>query len=410
VSLHDPDAGWWRRTFAALAVRNFRMFFIGQLISNSGNWLTLVALTLLVLHRSHSGVAVGALAACQFGPLLVLSPWAGVVADRSDKQRLLYVTQSAEMAQSAVLAVLAFAHSVPLPWFFVIATLGGCLLAFDNPGRRSFVNEMVPPRLVPNAVTLYSALVNLSRLIGPTIGAALIVAVGYGWCFTADAASYVTVLVALAMMRRGELRPTERTPRGRGQIRAGVRHVIAVIDLRVVFATLLVIGMLSYNFTVVLPIFVERALHGSDAQFSLVYAVFSGGAVVGTLVLARRTSIGLRTVLVTAALLGMTMVALAAVPNLALAYPTVAAVGASSVGYLTATTAHAQLSAEPSMVGRVLALQTAVMIGTSPLGGPVLGVLADAAGGRAPVLLGGVAAVAAAGLGVALLLAHRRRE
>jgi MFS family permease len=289
--------GWGRRTFASLWVRNFRLFFIGQLISNTGNWLTIVALTLLVLHRTNSGVAVGLLSACQYGPMLVLSPWAGLVADRSNKRRLLYVTQALEMGQSATLAVLAFTPHMPLPAFFVVAAAGGCVLAFDNPGRRSFVNEMVQPPLVPNAVTLYSAIVNLSRLLGPTLAALLIVTVGYGWSFTVDAASYVAVLIALWAMRDGELRVVARTARGRGQIRQGVRYVLHVPELAVAFVMLLVIGIASYNFSVVLPIFVEHGLHGSDAQFSLVYASFSAGAVVGTLVVARRTMVSVRTMI-----------------------------------------------------------------------------------------------------------------
>jgi MFS family permease len=398
--------GWWRRTFASLAVRNFRLFFLGQLVSNSGNWLTMVAVTLLVLHRAHSGVAVGLLAACQFGPMLVLSPFAGVIADRSDKRRLLYVTQSLEMSQSVALAVLAFIPSSPLVLFFLVSLAGGCMLAFDNPGRRSFVNEMVPPTLVPNAVTLYSALVNLSRLVGPSLAAALIVTVGYGWCFTLDAASYLTVLVALAMMRPDELRETPRTPRGRGQVRAGLHYVTEVPELRVTFLMLLVVGVFSYNFTVVLPLFVERGLHGSDADFSLIYAVFALGAVLGTLAIARRSAVTLRTTVASAAALGVTMTAMTFVPSVAVAYPAAALVGATSVAYMTTTTALAQLRAEQRMVGRVLALQTVLLIGTTPIGGPLLGLLADSVGGRAPMLLGGIGALVAAALGVVLGRRH----
>src|SRR6059058_5174692 len=208
VAVPEPiRSSWTGRTFAALRVRNFRLFFVGQLISNSGNWLTTVAITLLVLHRTGSGAAVGLLAACQFGPILLLSAWAGVVADRSNKRHLLYVTQTLEMAQSATLAVLAFLPDVPLPAFFAVAAAGGCMLAFDNPGRRSFVNEMVPADLVPNAVTLYSANVNLSRLFGPTLAAVLVATVGYGWSFTLDSVSYIAVLIALGVMREDELRP-----------------------------------------------------------------------------------------------------------------------------------------------------------------------------------------------------------
>jgi MFS family permease len=397
--------GWTRRTFSALWVRNFRLFFVGQLISNSGNWLTMIALTLLVLHRTGSGVAVGLLAACQFGPMLVLSAWAGVIADRSNKRHLLYVTQSLEMAQSATLAVLAFLPDVPLPVFFAVAAAGGCMLAFDNPGRRSFVNEMVQPDQVANAVTLYSANVNLSRLIGPTLAAALVASVGYGWSFTVDSISYVAVLVSLWLMRDDELRQTVRTPRGRGQIRAGLRYILGVPELWISFLTMLVVGILSYNFSVTLPILVEKAMHGSDADFSLVYASFSAGAVVGTLIIARRTVVTLRTIVITTAVFGATMFGLAAAPNVASTYPIAAVVGGTSVAYMTATTAHAQLRAEQQMMGRVLALQTVLLIGTTPIGGPLLGLLADAAGGRAPVVVGGVGALTAAA--VAAVLAHR---
>lgn len=405
-----PAGGWTRRTFATLWVRNFRLFFIGQLISNTGNWLTIVALTLLVLHRTHSGAAVGLLSACQYGPLLVLSPWAGVIADRSNKRHLLYVTQSLEMAQSVVLAALAFTAHAPLWLFFVVAFAGGCMLAFDNPGRRSFVNEMVQPAQVPNAVTLYSAIVNLSRLFGPTLAALLIVTVGYGWSFTADAISYVAVLVALWAMRDGELRRVERTPRGRGQVRAGLRYVAQVAELRITMVMLLVIGTLSYNFTVVLPLFVEGSLHGSDADFSLLYAAFSAGAVVGTLVVARRTAVTLRTVVVGGAAFGVAMLVLGLMPSVTAAYPVAAVVGGASVAYMTATTALVQLESDERMVGRVLALQTVLLVGTTPIGGPLLGVLADAAGGRAPVFLGAAGAAVATALGIGLSRAGLRGQ
>lgn len=403
-----PYASWSRRTFSALWVRNFRLFFVGQFISNSGNWLTIVALTLLVLHRTGSGVAVGLLGACQFGPMLVLSAFAGLVADRSDKRRLLYLTQSLEMAQSAILAVLAFLPHVPLPLFFVVAVAGGTMLAFDNPGRRSFVNEMVPAEMIPNAVTLYSANVNLSRMVGPTLAAALIATVGYGWAFALDAASYVAVLVSLVSMRGDELRPAPKTPRGRGQVRAGLRYVAGVPELWITFLTLLVVGVLSYNFTVVLPLFVEKGLHGSDSEFALIYATFSAGAVIGTLVVARRTAMTVRTVVGACLGLGVSMLAMAFVPSVGVAFPAAALVGATSVVYLTVTTALVQLRADREMVGRVLALQAVLLIGTTPVGGPILGLLADSAGGRAPVLLGAGGALLAGG--VAWMLDRQRRN
>ncbi len=394
-------------TFASLRTRNFRLFFIGQLISNTGNWLTLVGLTLFVLHLTDSGLAVGGLAACQFGPILLLSPFAGVIADRSDKRRLLFVTQTAEMAQSFALAALAFTPHPPLWSLYGVALAGGCLLAFDNPARRSFVTQMVSADDVPNAVTLYSALVNASRIFGPTLAGALVVTVGYGWCFTIDGISYVAVLLALKMMRTEELRPIPITPAGRGQVREGVRYVRHVTELWVTFVMIAIIGTLSYNFSVVFPLFVEHALGGGDGQYTLVYAAFSVGSLVGALAVARRTTIDLRLIVVSAALFGCSLFVLGVVPSVALAYPVAAVVGVCSISYMTATTAIVQLRADPTMHGRVLALQSVLLIGTTPVGGPILGAVADSSGARTPLFIGGVGALAAAAFGLTFL---RRRS
>ena len=395
------------RTLSSLRSRNFRLFFIGQTVSNTGNWLTLVALTLLVFHRTNSGVAVGLLSACQFGPILLFSAWGGVLVDRFNKRKLLYITQSLEMAQSFVLAALAFAPHAPLAAFYVTAAVGGCLLAIDNPVRRSFVNEMVELDQVPNAVTLYSAMVNISRIAGPAIAGLLIVTVGFGWCFTIDAISYVTVLIALSMMRPAELRRVAVTPRAPGQIRAGLRYIAHVPDLWITFAMLLIIGTLSYNFTVVFPLFVERALHGNDAAYTLVYSAFSTGGLVGAVVVARRSDVTIRTVAAGAASLGGAMLLLAAVPDVFAALFVAAVVGGTSVAYMTATTAIAQVRTDQQMIGRVLAIQTVLLIGTTPIGGPILGAVSDAIGARSPVVIGGLGAIGAAFFG---LLAARRSE
>jgi MFS family permease len=214
-----------RRTFLALRNRNFRLFFVGQLISNTGNWLTNVALTLLVLKITGSGLGVGILAGFQFGPILLLSAWAGAIADRSDKRRLLLVTQSLEMTQSVGLAAMAFMPRPPLAGLYALAAVGGILLAFDNPLRRSFVSEMVRAEDIPNAVVLYSAIVNLSRLFGPTLAGLLVVTLGYGWCFAIDAASYLAVLVCLLLMRPAELHRRPPEPRSRGAVREGLRYL-----------------------------------------------------------------------------------------------------------------------------------------------------------------------------------------
>jgi MFS family permease len=404
---HAADPGFLRRTVSSLRWRNFRLFFIGQTISQTGNWLTNIALTLLILHRTGSGVAVGLLVACQYGPILLLSAWAGVIVDRTDKRRLLFVTQTLEMCESFALAALAFTHDAPLAAFYGIALAGGALLAVDNPVRRTFVNEMVPTDVIPNAVTLYSAMNSIARIIGPALAGLLIVTIGYGWAFMVDAASYIAVLTCLAMMRTTELHRLPVTQRAAGQVRAGLRYIAGVPDLWITFAMLLIIGLLSYNFAVVFPLFVETGLHGSDSAFTLVYSAFSAGGLIGALLVARRSTITIRTVAVGAAALGATMLALSAVPTLAIATVIAILVGAASVAYMTATASIAQIRTEPHMIGRVLALQAVLLVGTAPISGPILGWIADTVGVRAPILIGGIAALAAAAFG---MLAARRAD
>jgi MFS family permease len=395
----EPRPSFAQRTLASLRSRNFRLFFVGQTISQVGNWLTMVALTVLVLHRTGSGVQVGLLSACQFGPILLLSAWAGVVADRSNKRNLLIVTQSLEMAQSFALGALAFMHHAPLGAFFAVAIVGGCLLAIDNPVRRSFVNEMVPATDVSNAVSLYSAMNSASRIAGPALAGVLIVTVGYGWCFTVDAISYVAVLASLAMMRTDELRRVPVTPRGSGQIRAGLRYIADVPELWITFVMLLIVGIVSYNYTVVLPLFVEKGLHRGDGAYTAVYAAFSAGGLAGAVIVARRRTVTLRIIIVATAGLGLAMTALSVVPDVGFAFAVAALVGLASVAYMTATTAMAQIRTDPQMIGRVLAIQTVLLVGTTPIGGPILGAVADWIGARAPMLIGGIGALIAAAFG-----------
>ena len=390
-----------RQTFHSLGNRNYRLFFIGQTISNTGNWLTNVALVLLVLNLTGSGLAVGLLTACQYGPVLFLSPWAGAIADHTDKRRMLMVTQSLEMAQSFGLAILAFMPHPPLPALYTLALIGGALLAFDNPFRRSFVTEMVPPAHIANAVVLNSTIVNVSRIFGPALAGLLVVTVGYGWCFTIDALSYVAVLIALAMMRPAELYRRPPKPRGKGEVRAGLRYIGTLPQLWITFAMLAAIGTLAYNFNVTLPLFVTDALHSSEAVYTVLYSVFSFGAVVCALVVANKGLVRIRHIIVGAGAMGIAMLALALTPGVPAALVAVFFVGVASILYMTATTALVQIEARPDMHGRVLSLQTVLIGGTNLIGGPICGALADAAGGRAPLVLGGVVCLVAAGFGPA---------
>lgn len=394
-----PRRGFFGRTFLALRNRNFRLFFIGQMISNTGNWLTNVALTLFVLETVGKGVAVGFLVACQYGPVLLLTAWAGAIADRSDKRRLLLRTQSLAMVQSVGLAILAFLPHPPLVGLYGLAVAGGILLAFDNPLRRSFVHEMVPAEDIPNAVVLYSTIVNVSRIFGPALAGLLVVSVGYGWCFSVDALSYVAVLICLSLMNPAELHRQPYKARAKGEIREGLRYVMSKPMLWISFSMLAAIGTLAYNFSVTLPLFVTGTLHSTKSVFTILYSIFSLGSVFSALIVASRGLVGIRHIIFGAVALGVTMLLLASVSEVRVAVPVVFFMGMASILYTTATTALVQIEARHEMRGRVLALQTILSMGTTPIGGPLVGWLADTMGGRVPLLLGGVVCLISAAFG-----------
>ena len=261
------------------------------------------------------------------------------------------------------------------------------------------MTEMVAPDDLPNAIVLYSTIVNGSRIFGPALAGLLIVGVGYGWCFAIDAASYLAVLVCLFLMRESELHRPDKLADRKGAVRAGLRYLFATPPLWISFMMLAIVGTLSYNFSVTLPIFVTRVLHGSERSYTLLYSVFSVGAVVCTLFIAHRGLTRMRHIILGATLLGVAMLLLAPVSSELVAVPVIFVVGMASILYMTATTAIAQVEAKREMHGRVLALQTVLIGGPLAVGGPLLGWLADTFGGRAPIILGGIAALGAATLG-----------
>jgi len=388
-----------RETFRSMHVRNFRLFFGGQLISQVGNWLTLVAQTLLVLHLTHNGFDVGLLTACQFAPVLFLGAWAGLVADRSDKRKLLMIVQSLAMLQSFALAAVAFQPHPPVAAIYGLALLGGFTVAFDNPARRAFVVEMVPDELASNAVSLNSALMTSSRIVGPALAGLLATTVGFGWCFTVDGISYLAVLAGLWAMRTSELRPPRVVAKGKGQVREGIRYIRTVPDLWVPLVMMALVGTLAFNFQTVIPLFVTKTLNGNDATFTLLFSVVSVGSLAGALATARRKSISVHHVIVASAAFGVAMLVFGAMPTLAWTFPAAVVVGFTSIAFMTASTAIVQVRSRPAMRGRVLAIQSMVFLGSTPIGGPLLGAICDRYGPRAGIFLGGLSALAAAALG-----------
>jgi MFS family permease len=384
-----------RETFRSLHVRNFRLFFSGQLISQIGNWLTLVAQTLLVLKLTDNGIALGALAAAQFGPVLILGPWAGLVADRSDKRRLLLIVQTIAMAQSFVLAGLAFSGHPPVLAIYAVAMIGGITVAFDNPARRAFVVEMVPEGDMHNAVSLNSALMTSSRVVGPALAGLLVATVGFGWCFLVDGLSYLAVLAGLWMIRTEELRPAPVTIKAKRQIREGLRYARSVPELWVPLMMMAVVGTLSYNFQTVFPLFTTRDLHGNGTTFTLLFSVVSVGALIGALRTARRKSIDVRAVALASLGYGVAMVFMALAPNQLFAFVFGVLLGITSIAFLTASTSIVQIEAAPEMRGRVLALQAMLFLGSTPIGGPIVGWISQQFGARYAIGVGAAAALAA---------------
>lgn len=397
-------------TFASLRIRNFRLFFAGQIVSQTGTWLGMVAQTLLVLHLTDSGVALGLLAAAQFGPVLLLGAWAGVVADRSDKRRLLLIVQSLAMVQSFVMASLAFVGSPPLGAIYAVALAGGVLTAFDNPTRRSFVAEMVARDEINNAVSLNSALMTGSRVLGPALAGLLVSTVGFGWTFVIDGVSYVAVLVGLAMMRTTELHPSPALERARGQVRQGLRYARSVPQLWMPLVMMAVIGTLAFNFQVVVPLFVIQDLGGTDQTFTLLFSVLSLGSFVGALLVARRTGSSVRRVGMTALAFGVSMAMLAVAPNQAVAFLVGPLIGVASIAFMTSSTSLVQTESAPEMRGRVLALQAMVFLGSTPVGGPIVGWIAEHLGARYALGVGALACLAAGTWGVLMARRHHVDE
>ena len=395
-------------TFQSLAVRNFRLFFGGQLISQIGNWLTLVAQALLVLKLTDSGYALGALAAAQFGPVLVIGAFAGLVADRSDKRRLLIIVQTLAMLQSFSLAALAFMGHPPVLAIYAVAFCGGLATAFDNPARRSFVVEMVPEERISNAVSLNSALMTGSRVVGPALAGLLVTTVGFGWCFLLDAISYLAVIAALWRMNPAELRQAPVTPKGKGQIREGLRYARSVPELWVPLLMMALIGTLAFNFQTVLPLFATRDLHGTYVTFTWLMSVVSCGSLVAALASARRKTIDVGTMSRNAAIFGAALAVLAFAPSQPSAFAVGFLVGFGSIMFMTAATAITQLAAKPSMRGRVLALQAIVFLGSTPIGGPIVGAISESFGARYGIALGAAATLAASAFGLFTVRRSRR--
>jgi len=382
--------------FASLANPNYRRYAGGQAISVIGTWMQSVAQSWLVLELTDSGTALGVTVALQTLPVLLLGPYAGVIADRMDKRRLMMGLQAMMAALALVLGLLTLTHVVSLWQVDVIALLLGLNTAFENPARQSFVLELVGVEHVRNAVSLNSTMANVGRLIGPAIAGVVIAGGGIGVCFILNAVSFVAVISSLWRLDTTLLRPAVPTPRAKGQLREGLRYVRRTPSLMVSLVVLAVVGALAYEFQVVLPIVASRTFDGGSEAFGFMTAAMGIGAVVGGLFVAARGRTGIRALTVSTAGFGVVLALAAMAPTLWVELIALAAVGAASISVMSIGNSTLQLNAAPSMRGRVMALWAVAFLGTTPIGGPIAGRCSDYLDGRGGLVLGAAGCFAAA--------------
>ena len=397
-------------TFRSLKYRNYRLFFYGQLVSLVGTWMQSVALGWLVYTITKSPTQIGVVTAVQFVPTLFGSVHGGLIADRFDKRKVLVFTQSALALQAVALATVVFAGVATLPVLYILAFTQGMATTIDNPTRQAFVSEMVGPEDLTNAVGLNSAMFNTARILGPAVGGVLIDVIGVGTCFALNAVSFVAVIAGLTMMRSSDLFASPRAGRGKGQLREGLRYSWEEPTLRLVLAMIALIGTLAMNFTVILPVVAKQVFHGTAGTYGIMSSMLGLGALLGALVAASRSKPTTLLLGTAAAAFGVTMLGDALAPTLVLEMVALVATGAASITFMATANATVQLTSRAEMRGRVMSLYMLLFLGSTPIGGPIVGWIGERYGARWSLAVGGVSCLVAAAGTVPVLTRDRRRR
>ena len=398
-----------RQMVSSLRERNYRLFFFGQLVSVAGTWMQTVAQSFVVLGLTHSGTQLGLTTAARFLPMFLFGPVGGVFADRLDKQRVLYVTQSLSGLLAGVFAITVATDSIRLWVVYLLAVALGFVNVFDNPARQSFISEMVSPADLPNAVTLNSVAMNMARVFGAALGGVIAAAIGLALCFACNALSFAAVLISLAAMRKTELFPATRVPRRKRQVRQGLRYVRSTPELLIPLVMIAVIGTLAWEFQVTLPLMASKVFHGGAGAYGVMASVMGAGAVVGGLISAARPRPRARALCLAATGWGIAILAAAAAPTLALELAAMVFVGYGSITFNSLAKTTLQLTAKPQMRGRVMALWALAWLGSTPIGGPIVGWAGQAAGPRWALVIGGLATLACGILALPALTRIDRR-
>ncbi|MBA5225820.1 MULTISPECIES: MFS transporter [Streptomyces] len=400
---HNAAAPRKASMFSSLRIRNYRLFFLGQVVSNTGTWMQRIAQDWLVLSLTGSSTAVGVTSALQFLPMLLFGLYGGVLVDRLPKRPTLLLTQSAMGLAGLALAVLTLSGHVQVWHVYLAAFAVGLATVMDNPARQTFVPEMVGPHQLQNAISLNSANFQSARLVGPAVAGVLITGVGTGWAFLLNGVSFLAPIAGLLLMRSRELHEIRRAPRGKGQLREGLRYVAVRPEL--VWPIVLVgfIGTFGFNFPVWLSAYADDVFHAGAGEYSLFNTLMAVGSLVGALLAARRGTARLRVLIAAALGFGVLEVLASVAPQLWLFALFMVPIGIFGMTVNVTANTSVQMATDPEMRGRVMALFMMVFMGGTPVGAPLVGWVTDAYGARVGFAAGGAISLTAAAT-VALLL------
>lgn len=398
-----------RSLFLSLSSHNYRLYFWGQLISICGTWMQTVAQSFLVLQLTNSGTDLGLATAARFVPILLLGPWGGLVADRLDKRRVLYLTQLLSGLLALAFGLLVGTHAIQMWMVYLLALALGFVNVFDTPARQSLISELVPRQQLRNAVTLNSVTVNLARVFGAALGGAIADTLGLALCFDLNAMSFGAVLLSLVLMSADQMLPSEPERRDKGQIRAGLAYVRTQPELLVPLLMVAVVGALAWEFPISMPLVARSTFHGGPGTYGVMTAVMGAGAVVGGLITASRKRVRRRGLALSAIGWGTAITVAAFAPSLPVEYATLVFVGYGSITFNSLAKTAMQLSSAPSMRGRVMSLWAVAWMGSTPVGGPIVGWVGGELGARWSLIVGGVPTIVV-GLAAYPLLAQIDRH
>jgi MFS family permease len=363
-------------TFRSLRYRNARLFFAGLAVSNVGTWLQMTAMSLLVYRLTGEATSLGITLALQFLPMLLLGAWAGVVADSRDRRRMTILTQTALAVQALTIGFVDLAGLATIPVVYALALLLGVITAFDNPARRGLVTELVPTPDIPNATSLNTAVMTGSRIFGPAMAAGLVATIGTAWCFILNGVTFFAIIFAIVAIRRSEMFPVPHRPKGGQPIREALRFVVGRPDMLVIYTLLVIISTVAFNQGVVLPKLADQKW-GGDEVFGLVLAVMSAGSLTGSLLTARHVVVTMRWFLGGVVVMSLAGFGLAWAPNLPLAFVWSVPFGMGGAAFIAGANAITQQECPPDMRSRLLALQGVAFLGSTPIGAPITGLIAD---------------------------------